>query len=160
MTGDPYKVVFDCNVFFQALISPNGPAGSCLNAAEAGDLALFVSNVVIEELRDVCHRPRIAFRFKLTAAQIDAFTAKVTEFASLIADVPRVFEYDRDPDDAHYINLALAAGATLVVSRDKDLLALRDLSFPESRQFAERFPDLRILTPSELFSELEKRSGI
>jgi hypothetical protein len=38
-----------------------------------------------------------------------------------VHDVPRIFEYDRDPKDEAYINLALAAGATYLVSRQRPI---------------------------------------
>ena len=46
------RVVFDCNIYFQALISPNGPAGACLTAAQQGRLQLFVTEHVIQELTE------------------------------------------------------------------------------------------------------------
>lgn len=42
----------------------------------------------------------------------------------LIRDVPSIFNYERDPKDEPYVNLALAANATHLVSRDKDGLDL------------------------------------
>ena len=35
MTPAPPKVVYDCNIFVQALINLNGPAGRCLQKANA-----------------------------------------------------------------------------------------------------------------------------
>jgi predicted nucleic acid-binding protein len=75
--------------------------------------------------------------------------------ASLIADVAHVFEFRRDPKDAHYVDLALAVNAKLIVSRDKDLLSLRDASTLEGREFLDRFPMLLILTPTEALQLIE-----
>jgi predicted nucleic acid-binding protein len=65
-----------------------------------------------------------------------------------------VFAYTRDPDDAHYVNLALAAGADVIVSRDRDLLDLVAANRPESVEFRRRFPALQILTPEEVLRRL------
>jgi predicted nucleic acid-binding protein len=54
----PERVVFDYNVYFQALISRGGPAAQCFSAAQEGKLLLFASARVVDELRDVCLRPR------------------------------------------------------------------------------------------------------
>lgn len=62
--------------------------------------------------------------------------------------------YDRDPDDAHYVNLALAADARLILSRGKDLLDLMDSTKPEAAEFQKRFPTLRILNPVGFLREV------
>jgi predicted nucleic acid-binding protein len=67
------------------------------------------------------------------------------------------FEFPRDPKDARYVDLALAAQAKLIVSRDLDLLFLGDPSTPEGRDFQARFPDVEILTPTELLRLLNLR---
>ena len=67
----------------------------------------------------------------------------------MIDNPPHVFEFPRDPDDAHYIDLAVAAKARLVVSRDEDLLSLRDTGTEAGRDLVARFPELTILTPPE-----------
>ena len=72
---------------------------------------------------------------------------------------PEIFSYQRDPDDARYINLALAARATLVVSRDKDLLDLMDSTKPEAAEFQKHFPLLRILDPVGFLREVVPRGG-
>ena len=59
-----------------------------------------------------------------------------------------------EPGDAHYINLALAADARLIVSRDKDLLDLMDPAKPEAAEFQGRYPLLRILNPVAFLREI------
>ncbi len=73
---------------------------------------------------------------------------------TLIDPVPNVFSYPRDPKDEHYVDLAIAASATLVVSRDKDLLALADPATVEGQDFAARFPAINIVTPVEMLARL------
>ena len=65
-----------------------------------------------------------------------------------------MFAYRRDPDDAHYVNLVLAVGAKLIVSRDKDLLDLADMANPEAAEFTKRYPGLRILNPVSFLFEI------
>ena len=47
---EPEHVVFDCNVYFQSLISPTGPAGTLLLAVQEGRLILYASQRVFTEL--------------------------------------------------------------------------------------------------------------
>jgi putative PIN family toxin of toxin-antitoxin system len=53
------RVVFDCNVYFQALISPSGPARRLIELAADGRLEVYGSTTVLEELKDVVVRPNL-----------------------------------------------------------------------------------------------------
>lgn len=155
MTTRP-RVVFDCNVCFQALTSPRGPAGELFVRATDGQFDLFVSSHLFDELTDVASRPQIVRKYGTSPEIVAEFIAAVRSFATFVDSVPQVFEFPRDPKDAHYIDLAVAVDAKLVVSRDKDLLSLADLGTPEGQDFKSRFPDLSILTPPELLKLLEQ----
>lgn len=146
----PTKVVFDCNTLLQALASPDGPAGACYQLAVDARVSLFVSSAVIEELRDVTARPKLVRKLRITPDRIEEFLESVSVVATLLDSFPEPFTYSRDPDDAHYVNLALAAGARLVVSRDKDLLDLMLGTTPEARQLLSDYPDFAVLTPNDL----------
>ena len=148
------RVVFDCNVYFQALISPAGPAGRLFALAAARRIDLFLSPYVLDELRELTAEERIQKKYRLTAELLDEFFDKVALAAVLVETVPSLFEFPRDPDDAHYVDLAVAAGAKLIVSRDKDLLSLADGATSEGQDFQKRFPGLVILTPPELLTLL------
>ena len=65
-----------------------------------------------------------------------------------------MFTLDRDPKDEIYVNLAIEAGASYLVSRDKDLLDL--MNDPD---FRSRFPGLTILDPVAFLKELSARGG-
>src|SRR5229473_3508330 len=117
--------VFDCVVLLQAAANPAGPAGACLAFVESGDVKLFLSAAILEEARDVFMRPATRKRFpKLTEEKVDRFLLKVATLANFVHDVPAVTQLPRDPDDEPYLNLAIAAQAAFLVSRDKDLLDL------------------------------------
>jgi putative PIN family toxin of toxin-antitoxin system len=150
------RVVFDCNVYFQALISRNGPAARCFSAVQDGRLELFTSPRVVEELRDVCLRPHIARRFRLSDARVAAFVAEIELVAKLMNEVPHVFDFTRDPDDSHYVDLAIASQARLIVSRDRDLLVLNDPHDPDGSEFQRRYPEISIVTPVELLTFLRQ----
>ena len=134
------RVVFDCNTFLQAIGSPEGPAGRCVQLAIDGAVSLFVSPPVLEELRDVASRPKVVAKLHLVAERVEEFLEAIEIAATVLDGFPESFELPRDPDDAHYIDLALAAGAKLVVSRDRDLLDLMDADKPGSLDFHARFP--------------------
>ena len=154
MTGVT-RVVFDCNIFLQALMSPEGPAGRCMQLAMDGAVLLFISPTVLEELRGVTSRPKVTVKLKLAAERVREFLETIAIAATVIDRFPEPLVYAHDPDDAHYVNLALAADAKLIVSRDRDLLDLMDLSRPEAVEFQRRFPAIRILDPVRFLGEIE-----
>lgn len=136
----PIPAVFDCTVFTQALINPGGPAGGCLTAAQKGQVRVFVSDHVLEEIREL--PTKLPARLSVTAEHVDRLLLDLAKYVELMENVPADFTYDRDPDDARYVNLAGAAHARFIVTRDRDLLDLM-----ASADFARRFPGLEILDP-------------
>jgi putative PIN family toxin of toxin-antitoxin system len=148
----PLQAVYDCNVLVQALISNRGPAYAAVEAAGDGRVGLFHSPHVVDELRRVAARPSLAIRFSLTEKRVDDFVELLGRCSHCMTAVPHVFDLARDPDDAHYVDLAIAAKAQLIVSRDRDLISLSDLTRPEGQEFALRFPNLQVVTLPQLLS--------
>ncbi len=142
------RVVFDCMVFVQAAARPNGPAAACVARAEAGDVELLVSRDTLDELRDVLNRPKVQQGFRtLTPEVVGAFLARVERFAVPVDPVPETVTLARDPKDSKYLNLALAGGAELIVSRDNDLLDLMTSGDAEPLAFRTAHPRLKVLDP-------------
>jgi putative PIN family toxin of toxin-antitoxin system len=132
------RAVFDCVILLQAAARATGPAGACLQAVRDGRLELVVSPAILDEVRDVLTRPKTLRKFPtLTLEAVAAFLEDVAALAVELPDVPRVFTLARDPKDEPYINLALAANARYLVSRDNDLLDLM-----EDESFRSQCPDL------------------
>ena len=150
--NDPARVVFDCNTLLQALSSPRGPAGRCMQLAIDGKVRLFISAAVIAELRGVANRPKLIVKLKLTPERVEEFIEVVETSSTLLEEIPCLFRFDRDPADAHYVNLAIAANAKLIVSRDRDLLDLMDATKADGAGFRLRFPSLMILNPVEFLA--------
>jgi predicted nucleic acid-binding protein len=84
-----------------------------------------------------------------------SFLAKLEARAILITNVPEEYRYERDADDEMYINLAIVANASYLVSRDQDLLDLTTTSTDVARQFRWRYPFLRIMKASDFIPEME-----
>jgi putative PIN family toxin of toxin-antitoxin system len=88
--------------------------------ARAEDV-LALSAAVEAELIEVLHRPK--FAGSMTAARRDRVIGLVRDAA--VRFQPRITVKDcRDAKDNKYLELALVAGATIVVSSDDDLLVL------------------------------------
>lgn len=149
------RVVYDCNIYVQALLNINGPGGSCVRRALNNEVALFLSEPIPEEIRNTPNKATPA-RLGVTSARTERLIENLLKVATLLLDVDEAFSYPRDPDDAHYINVALTAEAKLVVSRDKDLLALMSNTSKDGKDFQVRYPQLRILDPVQFIRELEE----
>jgi putative PIN family toxin of toxin-antitoxin system len=140
-------------VFLQGAARETSPSGACITLVERGQVILCLSPAVVAEVTEVLSRPLLQRKFKqLTPERVKGFLRKIQDKAVIIADVPAVFSYPRDPDDEPYINLALAAGVRYLVSRDNDLLDLM-----KDSDFRTRYPDLTILDPVALLQELSRK---
>jgi len=112
-------------IFLQDAAKPSAPAAVLLELVEICELELFVSEVCIEEIRDVLARPSLQRKFpSLTISTISDFL-RIRLCSVLTKDVPSLFTLDRDPKDAKYLDLVIAARADFRVTRDNHLLRLR-----------------------------------
>ena len=158
MSSSIPTVVYDCNIFIQALININGPSGSYVSHSLAGNVLLLLSAYVLSEIREAPNKPTPA-RLGVTVERTETLIDDLLKSAVIVPAVPTRFAYPRDPDDAHYVNLALAGDAQVIVSRDKDLLSLMDMTRPDGRNFHNAFPALRVLDPVQFLRDLHRASG-
>src|SRR5262245_7775969 len=101
-------VVFDCNVFVQAMLNPHGIAAKCWQLVEAEQVTLFVSEEILREIADVLQRPDFQnLSANFTPERIQAFLDIVVEKGICLRNVPEEYHYSRDPKDEPYINLAI-----------------------------------------------------
>jgi len=155
---DKPRVVFDCNVLLQAAAREKSVAARCLNLVESGLVQICVSREVLAEAEDVLNRPEIRAHFPdLSDEIVGAFLKRLEKLSILVRPVPKKFSYPRDEDDEPYINLAVAAGADFIVSRDRDLLDLMTGHADECKEFRQRFRPLRIIEPAELLRLMEEK---
>jgi putative PIN family toxin of toxin-antitoxin system len=150
----PEKVVFDCPIYAPALINPRGPAAACVTHAQNRLLVLFVSDYVLNEIRELPGKLKV--RLGVTPEAVERFIHDLAKYAQPVDDVPEVYVHPWDADDSHYINLALATRSRLVVSRDKHLLGLMDANRPEATEFMTRFPSLKIVEPTTLLRDMSR----
>ncbi len=150
-------VVFDCMVYLQAAISEVGPASEVLRHAERGNISLFISGQILQEIRDVLSRPRAVAKYSfLTLEFVEAYLVRVVHSAKFITTFPLHFSYSRHPKDEIYINLAVETEAQYLVSRDKDLLDLMTDHTDEAKEFRQRFRQVKIVDPVEFLQIIRK----
>lgn len=135
MTTLVTKVVYDPNI----LVSGHfwkGPPYRCLVAAEAGLVSVILTEAIIAEFRE-----KLTQKFEVPVAEADAVIDQIKAHAVNVGTPGRSGWVKEDPDDDKFIDAALAAGATLIVSGDGPLLDLESVAGIEmitARQFLDR----------------------
>jgi uncharacterized protein len=153
----PVSVVADTVIYLQASINQTNVASSFLRRVDAGEIQLYISRQMIEEIRDVLTRPEIRVKnARLSDQALEAFIESIEQQAILIDPLPSHFSYARDPDDEHVLNLAIEAKAAFIISHDKDLLALMEENRPEGQTFRHQFPGIKVLGAGEFLSHLNR----
>jgi uncharacterized protein len=118
----PPRVVLDTNVVLSALLFRGGPAAQMRTAWMAGRFVPLASAATAQELVHVLAYPK----FKLTADEQHDLLADYLPWAQVvdIPDPPPATPPCRDAFDLPFLHLATAGKAHVLVSGDKDLLAL------------------------------------
>ncbi len=148
-------VVYDCMIFVQAAANPAGPSGQCLRLVESGGVRLAMSQAIRYEIHDVLGRPAVRAKVPaMTDARVAEILAFIDFFAVQVPEVPSVCEFTRDPKDEKYLNLAVAASAGVIVSRDNDLLDLMKPDDADGTAFRAAHPTIVILDPAAFLATL------
>lgn len=119
------RVVLDTNVVVSGLIWGGKPY-QLLQAATDGDITLYTSPVLLDELREVLAREHLASRLakKASPSFVEQAIGFYGELAVVVVSPLATPKASRDPDDDEVLACALAAQADLIVSGDGDLLTL------------------------------------
>lgn len=116
------RVVFDTNVVLDLLHFDDALARPLLHALDAGRLRCVVTGTTLDEWRRVLTYPAFALDPLRQAELATRYQAlALFEPAATAAGLPRC----RDPDDQKFIELAAAARAQALVSKDRAVLRLR-----------------------------------
>ena len=139
------KVVIDTNIFLGACLG-KGAANLAIAACLRGQCVPLMGAALLAEFEDVLGRAALFERSRLEPEErqtlLDVFLSKcewVRVYYTWRPNLP-------DEADNHLVELAIAGGADLIVTRN-----LRDLQRMELR-----FPQLRVVSPNDFLKELEK----
>jgi putative PIN family toxin of toxin-antitoxin system len=145
-------------IFLQAAARANGPAAALLELVEIGELELFTSIASMEELGDVLTRPSLQRTFPaLTESLVLDFMDRIKACSVSMGNVTPAFVFERDPKDAKYIDLAIACRAEYLVTRDTDLLDLREQGGSLRTLLENLNWECQIVDPVEMLTVLRNR---
>jgi uncharacterized protein len=118
------RIVLDTNVVLSALLWRGTPYRLLDAIRQRGEVRLFTSPALLDELADVLTRPSATKRLAIIGRTAREVLADYVEAVEVVEPehVPRVVPDDADDDQV--IAAALAAGVDLIVSGDADLLSM------------------------------------
>jgi uncharacterized protein len=120
VTKDLPRVLVDTNVWISAFINAAGAPARVLDAFLVEQFTPVVSDALLEEIRDMLHRPRIRRRWRLRADDVATALALLQD--RTVQVIPTgALHLCRDPDDDILLETAIIGGARFFVSRDDDV---------------------------------------
>lgn len=120
----PMRVVLDTNVVLSALVFGGGSSARVRQAWQQGSVVPLASSVTVQELMRVLAYPK----FHLTLAEQEELLVDYLPYTRVvrIPQPPPAVPACRDSFDLPFMHLAVAGRAKLLVSGDRDLLALAE----------------------------------
>jgi len=113
-------IVFDTNVYISAFGVPGSKASSAYGLAEEGVFDLAVSPQILEEIRLKLGGPKFGF----SDARLDQVEELIRELATVVEPGIHLSVLEDEPDN-RILECAVEAGASAIVTGDKDLLSLK-----------------------------------
>ncbi len=117
------RVVIDTNIAVSAILWQGMP-GRLISLATEGEIELFVSTALLEELADVLSRQKLSKAVAKTGSTASALYNDYRRLARRVRATSLTKQVSRDADDDAVLACALAARVDLIVSGDVHLLEL------------------------------------
>jgi len=111
-------VVFDTNVLVSAIVMPGSRGDEALRRIATGRDELLFSRPILDELLEV-----LARKFARNAEELSRVALLVGALGEMVGSAERVTVLADEPDN-RILECALAGGAEVVVTGDKQMLAL------------------------------------
>ncbi len=137
------KVVLDTNIVVASYLVSTGVPARLLSLWRAGEFDVLVSEAILEEYERILGSPRLIRVHGMTAAEIAEDMESFRQYALLVEPEESLRVVQDDPDDDKFFECAVAGGAAYVVSRDEQVLAIRE------------FRGIRVLLPEAFLVVVE-----
>lgn len=134
LNDTPIKTVLDTNVVISSAISSDGNPAKIFEMLLLGQIKNYTSEEIIREIQDVIERERI--KEKLNPADKTFIIENFKKFSEKIIPNVTCNEIQEDSDDNKFLECALTANVSYIVSGDEHLLRLKE------------FKGIKILSPA------------
>lgn len=136
------RAVLDTNVVVSAFIRPAGPPGQILNLLTQAKFDTILSPALVDELRRTLQRPGVRKYVRLSEYELEGRLAQLETLADPVEGALKLDLPLRDAGDLPIFVAAVEGRADVIVTGDRDLLALKD------------YEGIRIVTPREFLDLL------
>ena len=116
-----HKVVLDSNVFVSFLISHRPPISTILDLWARGELVIYYSTEILDELKAALKYPKI--RKLVSNSETESLIDAIKILGILVIPAKKI-EICRDKKDDKYLEVGLESTSKFLISGDKDILAL------------------------------------
>ena len=160
MPTDGLRLVLDTNVLLAGLVSKSSASQRVIDSLQARKAIPLLSPPVIAEYRTVLLHPAITAKFaKLTTRRVELAIHRLRYVGDEYRTIRVKFEFERDPRDAMFVELAIAGDATHLVTMDSDLLSLPAARTDAGKRFRQRLPNLAVQSPQSFIEEWGRSFG-
>lgn len=139
------RVVIDTNIWVSAVIRPRGVVGRLIPLLRTDSYTPLFSTETLKELVQVLGRPRFQQKYGLGNSDIRVLVALLMEYGEIVEPTRNIIA-SRDLKDDMFLEIAVAGGAAIIVSGDRDLLVLHP------------FAGIPILTPAAFLQMIEQET--
>jgi len=150
------KVVFDSNVYVSALAIPGGVAQQALELAMEGAFHLALSRPILEEVLGVLSR-----KFARAPEELSRTALFLSSVAEVVKPARRVNLLADEPDN-RVLECASAAGASVIVTGDRQMLALGNwegVEIQSLRRFVDSFASRGAVHQAQIGYRVARRPG-
>lgn len=139
------RVVLDANVLVSAILSPREAPAQILQAWQAEEFDVVISDAILAEIGRVLRYPKIARRHRWSREQLHTFLDDLAHIAIPTPGELTLAVITNDPPDNRYLECAVEGDVDYIVSGDNDLLELGT------------YKGIKILTPRAFLDILQQQ---
>ncbi len=136
------RVVIDTNVFVSSFINQKGAPRGVIDQWKTGTIILCVTEEILEEYIEVLARLGLVGEPELEEL-LGLFKRK--EGIIFITSTKKLLVVKADPDDNKFIECAVSARASYIISGDKHLIGLK------------KYRNISILTPADFLTLMKSK---